>query len=170
MTQPAGPILLCYDGSDDAAAAIEAVGPHFAGREAVVACFWQPFAQVAKRFAVSLLEVVQDPPEINARESELAQRLAEQGAAVARAAGLPAEGRAIEVTKPIDEAIIAYAEEIDTPMIVLGSRGRSGIGSMLLGDVAHDVVQRSTRMVVVVPSPRLSGRRRAELAEQARDD
>jgi nucleotide-binding universal stress UspA family protein len=167
MTQPAGPILLCYDGSDDSAAAIEAVGPHFAGREAVVACFWQPFAQVAKRFAVSLLEVVQDPPDINAREGDLAQRLAEQGAAVARAAGIPAQGRAIEVSKPIDEAIITYAEEIDAPMIVLGSRGRSGIGSMLLGDVAHDVVQRSTRMVLVVPSPRLSGRRRAELAEHS---
>ena len=95
---------------------------------------------------------------------------AEVLADVARAAGMPSEGRAIEVSKPIDEAIIAYAEEIDTPLIVLGSRGRSGIGSMLLGDVAHDVVQRSTRMVVVVPSPRLSGRRRAELAEQAAAD
>lgn len=164
MTQPEAPILLCYDGSDDAAAAIEAVAPHFAGRPSVVACFWQPFAQVAKRFAVSLLEVVQDAPTVNAREAELAQQLADQGAAIANAAGLPAEGRAIEVSKPIDEAIIAYAEEIDTPLIVLGSRGRSGIGSMLLGDVAHDVVQRSTRMVVVVPSPRLSGRRRQELA------
>ena len=83
---------------------------------------------------------------------------------------MPAEGRAIEVSRPIDEAIIAYAEEVDAPMIVLGSRGRSGIGSMLLGDVAQDVVQRSTRMVVLVPSPRLSGRRRAELAEHADDD
>jgi nucleotide-binding universal stress UspA family protein len=164
--QPGGPILLCYDGSEDAAAAIEGVAPHFAGQPAVVACFWQPFAQVARRFAVSLLEVVQDAATINAREAELAQKLAEQGAAIANAAGLLAEGRAIEVSKPIDEAIIAYAEEIDTPVIVLGSRGRSGISSMLLGDVAHDVVQRATRMVLVVPSPRLSGRRRQELADE----
>jgi nucleotide-binding universal stress UspA family protein len=163
--QPEGPILLCYDGSEDAAAAIEGVAPHFAGRPAVVACFWQPFAQVARRFAISLLEVVQDASTINARETELAQKLAEQGAAIATAAGFVAEGRAIEVSKPIDEAIIAYAEEIDTPVIVIGSRGRSGIGSMLLGDVAHDVVQRATRIVMVVPSPRLSGRRRQELAD-----
>jgi nucleotide-binding universal stress UspA family protein len=165
MSAPAsGPILLCYDGSDDAADAIRAIAPLFSGREAVVASFWQPFAQVAKRFAVSLLEVVQDAPDVNEREAKLAQQLADAGAAVANAAGLPAEGRAIEVSRPIDEAIITYAEEIDAPLIVLGSRGRSGIGSMLLGDVAHDVVQRSTRIVVVVPSPRLSGRRRAELA------
>jgi nucleotide-binding universal stress UspA family protein len=164
MTGADTPILLCYDGSDDSAAAIEAVAPLFAGAPAVVACFWQPFAQVAKRFAVSLLEVVQDAPTVNAREAQLAQEQAEHGASIARAAGLDAEPRAIEVSAPIDEAIIAYAEEIDAPLIVVGSRGRSGIGSMLLGDVAHDVLQRATRMVLVVPSPRLSGRRRDELA------
>ena len=170
MSPPGGPILLCYDGSEDAVAAIESVGPHVAGRQAVVACFWQPFAQVASRFAVSLLEVVQDASDTNEREARLAQELADQGVGIARSAGIPAEGRAIEVSRPIDEAIIAYAEEVDAPMIVLGSRGRSGIGSMLLGDVAHDVVQRSTRMVVLVPSPGLSGRRRAELAEHADGD
>jgi nucleotide-binding universal stress UspA family protein len=162
--EPSGPIILCYDGSDDAADAIKAAAPLFAGRPAVVTSFWQPFAQVAKRFAVSLLEVVQEAPTVNAREAELAQQLADEGAAIANAAGLHAEGRAIEVSEPIDEAIIAYAEEVDAPLIVLGSRGRSGIGSMLLGDVAHDVAQRATRMVLIVPSPRLSGRRRAELA------
>ena len=113
---------------------------------------------------------MQDPSDINEREARLAQELADQGVGIARAAGIPAEGRAIEVSRPIDEAIIAYAEEVDAPMIVLGSRGRSGIGSMLLGDVAQDVVQRSTRMVVLVPSPGLSGRRRAELAEHADGD
>jgi nucleotide-binding universal stress UspA family protein len=160
------PILLCYDGSDDAAAAIEVAAPLLAGREAVVVCFWQPFAQVAKRFAVSLLEVVQEATSVNEREGSLAQQLADTGAEIANQAGLRAVGHAVEVSKPIDEAIIAYADEIDAPVIVLGARGRSGIGSMLLGDVAHDVVQRSTRPVLLVPSARLSGRRRDELASE----
>jgi nucleotide-binding universal stress UspA family protein len=164
VTQPAAPILLCYDGSPDAADAIRAAAPQFAAREAVVVVFWQPFAQVAKRFAISLLEVVQQAASVNEREGQLAQQLADEGAAIANEAGFAAEGRAIEVSLPIDEAIIEYAEEIDAPMIVLGSRGRSGISSMLLGDVANDVAQRSTRMVLLVPSPRLSGRRREELA------
>jgi nucleotide-binding universal stress UspA family protein len=165
-----GPILLCYDGSDDAAAAIEEAAPLFAGRTAVVACFWQPFAQVAKRFAVSLLEVVQEAPSVNEREAQLAQQLAEQGAALASRLGLAAEASAVKVSDPIDEAIIAHADAIDAPLIVLGSRGRSGIGSMLLGDVAHDVVQRSTRAVMVVPSVRLSGRRREELTGGSAND
>jgi nucleotide-binding universal stress UspA family protein len=158
------PILVCYDGSDDSAAAIEAAAGLLSGRRAVVVCFWQPFAQVARRFAVSLLEVVQESSEVNEREVLLAKQLADDGAGIANRAGLRAEGRAVEVSKPIDEAIISYADEIDAPLIVLGARGRSAIGSMLLGDVAHDVVQRATRAVLLVPSGRLSGRRREELA------
>jgi nucleotide-binding universal stress UspA family protein len=164
VTRANGPILICYDGSGDAADAIRAAAPQFPGREAVVVVFWQPFAQVAKRFAISLLEVVQESTSVNEREGQLAQQLADDAAAIANEAGFSAEGRAIEVSLPIDEAIIQYAEEVDAALILLGSRGRSGIGSMLLGDVAHDVAQRSTRMVLLVPSPRLSGRRREELA------
>jgi nucleotide-binding universal stress UspA family protein len=160
-------MLFCYDGSDDAAASIEAVAPLFVGRPAVVVCFWQPFAEVAKRFAVSLLEVVQEAGSVNAREAALAHDLANAGAAIAHKAGLAAEAVAVEVSKPVDEAIIAYADERDARVIVMGARGRSSIGSMLLGDVAHDVVQRSSRPVLLVPSARLSGRRREELGEVA---
>jgi nucleotide-binding universal stress UspA family protein len=158
-----GPILFCFDGSDDAAAAIEVAGPMFAGRPATVVCFWQPFGKVGKRFAVSLLEVVQEAESVNEREASLARQLAEAGAAVARETGLEAESVAVEVNAPLAEAIITYADQIDAPVIVLGARGRSGVGSMLLGDVARDVVQRSTRPVLVVPSAGLSGRRRADL-------
>jgi nucleotide-binding universal stress UspA family protein len=165
-----GPILLCYDGSDHAATAIEVAASLFPGRETVSVCFWQPFAQVAKRFAINLLEVVQEAESVNGRESALAQEIAEAGAEVAIRAGLASTGKAVEVSKPIDEAIIAYADEIDTPLIVLGARGRSAVGSMLLGDVAHDVAQRSTRAVMLVPSAPLSGRRRTDLGVGARDD
>jgi nucleotide-binding universal stress UspA family protein len=165
--EPDGPILFCYDGSDDAAAAIESAAPLFAGRRALVVCFWQPFASVAKRFAVSLLEVVQEAASVNEREGALARELAAAGAEIARRGGLLADGVAVEVSKPIDEAIIAFADEADAPIIVLGARGRSSIGSLLLGDVAHDVVQRSSRPVLLVPSARLSGRRREELDSEA---
>jgi nucleotide-binding universal stress UspA family protein len=158
-----GPVLLCYDGSDDAGTAIDLAGTMFPGRETVSVCFWQPFAQVAKRFAINLLEVVQEAESVNGRESALAQQIAEAGAEIATRAGLVSTGKAVEVSKPIDEAIIAYADEIDAPVIVLGARGRSAVGSMLLGDVAHDVVQRSTRAVLLVPSVPLSGRRRTDL-------
>ncbi len=162
-----GPILLCYDGSDDASAAIQEIARVVTGRPAVVACFWQPVPQVARRFAVSLLEVVQEAAEVNEREARLAQERAERGAALAKAAGLQAEAHAVEVSTPIVEAIIAYADELDAPLIVLGSRGRSVVGSLLLGDLAQELVQRATRMVAIVPSARLSGRRREGLADDS---
>lgn len=165
-----GPILICYDGSEDARAAIEAAAPFFQGRETVVVCFWQPFAAVAKRFAVNLLEIVQDAASVNEREGLYAERIAAEGAELAEQAGLVAEPRAVKADRAIDETMIGYADQIDTPLIVLGSRGRSNLRSMLLGDVAHDVVQRASRPIFLVPSSRLGGRRREELAEAEREE
>jgi nucleotide-binding universal stress UspA family protein len=158
-----GPILLCFDGSDGAGSAIETAAALFAGREAVSATFWQPFAKDGGRFGINILELVQNAGDMNGREAALAQKTAEEGAAIATRAGLSCTASAVEVERPIDEAIIAHADEVDASVIVLGARGRSGVSSMLLGDVSHDVVQRSTRTVLVVPSAGLSGRRREEL-------
>jgi nucleotide-binding universal stress UspA family protein len=163
----AGPILLCYDGSDDARAAINTAATLFEGRDAIVICFWQPFAYPGNRFAVNILELVQEPASVNEREAARAQQVADEGAELARVAGLAAHGRAVEVSSPIAEAIISSAEKLDTPLIVLGSRGRTRIASMLLGDVAHNVVQRSNRPVLLVPSSQLANRRHDELAIEA---
>jgi nucleotide-binding universal stress UspA family protein len=162
-----GPVLLGYDGSDSARRAIEVAGAHLQGRELVAACVWQPFAQLATRFSVELLELVQDPASVNEREAQLAQEIADEGAELARAAGLVAEGRAVEASGPVDEAIIVCAEELDASLIVLGTRGRSGIRSLLLGDVAHDIVQRSSTPVLLVPSSRLAERRHRALASES---
>ncbi len=62
--------------------------------------------------------------------------------------------QAPQVSGRVDDAILAYADEIDARLIVLGSRGRSSAGYALLGDVAHDILQRADRPVLVVPSRR----------------
>jgi len=156
-----GVVLICFDGSDDAHAAILAAAPLVAAYDVVVACFWQPFADFARTYAVSLLEIVQDASQINEREEARALAVASAGADLARASGVAAAAaRAPKVSGPVDEAIIAFADQLDASLIVLGSRGRSSVGSALLGDVAHDVVQRARRPVLVVPSSSLAERRR----------
>jgi nucleotide-binding universal stress UspA family protein len=154
------PLLICYDGSEGSETALRAAIEMF-DHPAVVTCYWQPFAESAQRMRIELLEMVQDPASINEREEALAESIARQGADIVTAGGGTADAAAVKVEGPIDQAILRHADEIDASVIVLGSRSRSGIGSMLLGDTAADVVQLASRPVFVVPSPRLANVRRA---------
>jgi nucleotide-binding universal stress UspA family protein len=160
----AGPVLVCYDGSEAAQAAIDVVASLLASHVAVVACYWQPFAASDRRLAVEMLELVQKAKVINERQEALALTTAEEGAERAASAGLDAHGVAIRIDSPIDEAILTHAEELDAAVIVLGARGRTKFRSLILGNVANEVVQRATRPVIVVPSRVLSLRRREELS------
>jgi nucleotide-binding universal stress UspA family protein len=153
-------VLVCYDGSEDARAAIEAVADVAADHEVIVACFWQGLANVANRYALSLLDIVQDPASINEREQARAIKVADEGAEIARGVGLDVKARAPEAQGGLDEAINDFADQIDAHLVVIGSRGRSSVGSALLGDVSHDVVQRARRPVLVVPGRSLAERRR----------
>jgi len=161
MTHPNGndTVLVCYDGSEDARTAIETVAGVANDHPVVVACFWQPFANFASRYAVSLLEIIQDPDDINRREEARAEGIAAEGAELARSLGLEVESRAPRASGALDEAINAYADEIDASVVALGSRGRSSVSSTLLGDVSGDVVQRARRPVLVVPSRTVAERR-----------
>jgi nucleotide-binding universal stress UspA family protein len=47
-----GPILVCYDGSDDAKRAVERAGELFAGRRTLVLHVWEPLADVADAIVV----------------------------------------------------------------------------------------------------------------------
>jgi nucleotide-binding universal stress UspA family protein len=160
----AGPLLICFDGSDGARAAVEAASSLFAGHDALVACYWQPFGST-KRLGIDLLEFVQDPASINEREEQLAREVAEQGAALAGArGGLTARAEAVPTDSSVADAILAHAEAIDAAAIVLGSQGRSRLRSLILGSVANEIVQRAAPPVFVVPSAHLAEHRRANEA------
>ncbi len=103
---------------------------------------------------------MQNAETINAQEQELAAGLAAEGAAILQAAGLDAEGQAREIGGPIDEAILNHADELDARAIVLGARSRTGLRSLILGNVANEVAQRATRPVFLVPSDELARNRR----------
>jgi nucleotide-binding universal stress UspA family protein len=59
------------------------------------------------------------------------------------------------------DAILAEADAVDARVIVLGTRGLTGVKSVLLGSVSHAVLQHADRPVVVVPSAEVAKERAA---------
>jgi nucleotide-binding universal stress UspA family protein len=90
MTDPDGPLLPCYDGSEDAKYALE------------------------------------------------------------RAGALPIT---VEATGPVWKTIVEIADQYDAATIVMGSRGLTGMRSMLLGSVSSAEVHHADRPTLVVHRP-----------------
>ena len=80
-----------------------------------------------------------------------ARERAEEGAHLAQAAGLAAEGRAEITDGTIWSTLIRLAERENVLAIVVGPRGLTGIEKVLLGSTASGLVHHSSRPVVVVP-------------------
>ena len=88
-------------------------------------------------------------------------RLAEDGAQQARALGLAAEARAERYTSSAWQTIVDAAERDGADLIVMGTRGLSGVRSLLLGSCSHHVAQHARSPVLIVPDPEIGDARRA---------
>jgi nucleotide-binding universal stress UspA family protein len=55
--------------------------------------------------------------------------------------------------------ILDEARELGATAIVVGSRGLTGVKSLLLGSVSHALIQHADRTVIVVPSPDVAAAR-----------
>jgi nucleotide-binding universal stress UspA family protein len=141
------PILICYDGSDDARRAIDAAANLLGPRRAVVIDVGAPLTPAES--VATLAPVVPGAAfeELNLSE---AQERANDGAERARGVGFTAEARA-EVAAPTWEDIVDVADEIDAAVIVLGSRGLNGVRERFEGSVSHDVAEHAGRPVLIVP-------------------
>jgi nucleotide-binding universal stress UspA family protein len=84
---------------------------------------------------------------------------------VAQGPALPMEHIAIYLAAGVpSERIIALATAVDADLIVLGTHGRRGVGRMLLGSVAEEVVRRAPCGVFVIrPRDFLEGERVPEI-------
>ena len=147
-------ILLCYDGSPDAKAAVRVAGTLFDGTTTIVLTVWEDLSEVVARAGSGLAVASLDFEGIDRARARTAAQRAEEGTGHARASGLPAASLAVRCGVSIPQTILEQAAEVDADMIVLGSRGLGPVKSVLMGSVSRAVLQRADRPVLVVPGLR----------------
>jgi nucleotide-binding universal stress UspA family protein len=139
-----GPVVFAYDGSDLAKAAIAEAGRQLpAKRDALVLTVWRTFnvgflPEPGAKFDAACADEVK----------QAARQTSMHGASLAEAAGFRAQASAVEGT-PAWKAIVDTADDHQASLIVLGSRGRAGLG-LVAGSVAGAVASRSLRPVLIV--------------------
>ena len=154
-------ILIAYDGSKDAQSAIDLAGDLMSGEPTTVLSVWEPFVDVMARTGLGVGPGVIDLEAIDKAYEESARERAAEGAQRAARAGLNAQPRTRARQATIAATILAEADELGASAIVLGSRGLTGVKSLLLGSVSHAVLQHADRPVIVVPSPEVAHERAA---------
>jgi nucleotide-binding universal stress UspA family protein len=148
-----GPLILCYDGSEDARHAIRRAGELFAGRPARVVSVWQPTAAPGGLGFAGETAGLVDLFEPDRAAAKAGASVADEGARLAREAGLLAEPVAVRAAGPVWKTIVELADRDDGATIVMGSRGRAGLRAMLLGSVSSAVVHHADRPTLIVRRP-----------------
>jgi nucleotide-binding universal stress UspA family protein len=154
---PSAPALIAFDGSDEARAAIPVAVALLAGRPLVIATVWEPglaaVAPMAPTDTMGMPYSMADPREVVAVDramEEHATRIAEEGAQLARDAGATAEPVAVADELDAAETLVAMADARGAAVIVVGSRGLSGLRARLHGSTTQKLMRDTCLPVLVV--------------------
>jgi nucleotide-binding universal stress UspA family protein len=156
-------ILICYDGSADAQAAIDRAGLLMPGSDARVLVIWETILETLTRngslgMGLGMIGGY-DEDESDAAIKQAALDTATDGARRATVAGLVAHPRIASRHDSFAATILRAADDADADVIVLGTRGLTGVKSLMLGSVSHAVLHHADRAVMVVPSQALAEQR-----------
>jgi nucleotide-binding universal stress UspA family protein len=157
-------ILVAYDGSADAQAAIDHAARLMPGTEVTVLTVWEPLMDSLLRTGslgtgFGMTGFTGDSVAIDREMHDAGVTRATEGAARATDAGLVATPRCATRHGGLAHTILATAAKVDAGVIVMGTRGLSGVKSFMLGSVSHGVVQHADCPVLIVPSAALAEQR-----------
>jgi nucleotide-binding universal stress UspA family protein len=156
VTVPA-PVLIAYDGSDTARRAVSEAAALLDPAAVLVATVWEEALAYGSTAApIAGMDLQPTPLDIGqakqlAQEFEAhARRVAEEGAELARSAGLEAEPLTVAGERDAAEAIVELSREHRVAAIVVGSRGLTGLRARLEGSTSSRVLQHAPCPVLVV--------------------
>ena len=149
------PILIAYDGSEDAKSAITTAGELLTPGPALVVTIW-PAAERVVTTSAGAATYARMLGEMDDLERTNARATAVEGAALAREVGFDASPLVARSDRNVWRAILDLSAEHDARAIVVGSRGQGGLSGVLLGSVPGRVVHHADRPVLVVRAKRSS--------------
>jgi nucleotide-binding universal stress UspA family protein len=139
----AGEVVLGYDGEPGSLAALHTA-------VAVAAAFKRPLVIA---FGYAPAPIGGDVADLSRVVRELGEKFLDEAVKTAHDIDASVEVHLETVNDRPAEAILRAADQYDAMTIVVGSAGRGPIAGALLGSVTYQVVHRSTRPVLVVPTP-----------------
>jgi nucleotide-binding universal stress UspA family protein len=143
-----GPILICYDGSDESKHAIEQAGAVLGGGAAIVLTSWEVPSIAVGGYPLDEFATGISYTDLDKAAEARAQKLADDGVRLAAAHAFQAEP--VINQGPPGEAIVQVARDRDVKVIVLGSRGYTGLRASMLGSVSNAVIHHAPCPVLVV--------------------
>src|SRR5919201_270143 len=132
------PIVLCYDGSDEAKHALEQAGEVLGGGPAIVLTSWEVLSIAVGGYPLDEFATGISYSDLDKAAEARAQKLADDGVRLATSHGFQAEPLVSQ--GPPGEAIVHVARDRDAKVIVLGSRGYTGLRASMLGSVSNAVI------------------------------
>jgi nucleotide-binding universal stress UspA family protein len=153
---PAGPVLLCDDGSKPARRAIAAAGELLGGGPALVVTVWEPYKPGLFQAVSGTVALASGlAKEFDEAALQMATECAAEGVKAATEAGFDAQPLVVR-GRP-REAIVEAAREHRARAVVVGNRGQGSVESVLYGSVSMGVLHESPVPVLVVRAPEAGG-------------
>jgi nucleotide-binding universal stress UspA family protein len=143
-----GPVLICYDGSDEAKHAIEQAGEVLKGGPAIVLNTLEVLSVAVGGYPLDEFATGISFVDLDNAARARGERLAADGVELARRHGFEPETMVRE--GPPAEAIVDAARELGACVIVLGSRGYTGLRASMMGSVSNAVLHLAPCPILVV--------------------
>jgi nucleotide-binding universal stress UspA family protein len=150
------PVLVAYDGSAAARQAVVEAARLLRTWRAIVVTVWEPglaYDTASLPPDGMMMAPMVEPGaalEVDRAVHDQAERVAREGAELARSLGLDAEPLAVPDEGDVPHTIVKLAQERGAAAIVAGSRGLGGLRARLEGSTSKGLVKHAPCPIVVV--------------------